>query len=785
MIKSIQLKDFCSHEDTFIEFTGGVNAITGQSDAGKSNIIYAIQLALFDSVASKFNKMSDMIKWGATVAEIEIGLEFNGQEAVIERTITKSSSSWRLETSDGVYKGSKEVVPHLLGFLQLSPTTNLPVLWDNAIAINQFGVKDGFENTPTKRKEIFNKVLGVDDYNYVWSKLAGVVSLLKEQQQGKKESVIALEPIASQLDDLATELDMMSDRKTEIDGALVSKDEELGGLKFRLDELEGVKGKIDTLKQEVGQLKNKLAVANNELAAIDVEIDSALADEATVARLEVKVKSLQESREKLNALEEALNLAYEQLRKYDQLDAQGKSIDAEIGVLKDKLARRDVYLNELNKNEGIENEVRSLSSKVDEETRKHAADTMAVNLEIVQCESAIKNLKSGDGICPTCGSALSDDYCNLRVSKLENELESLRLRKAELDNRDSERNRALVNMRSKLDNLRAKQGRVRFVRDELSRFDGTEDDIKIKEKSRESITAQLMYMARPSIQEAKELVDLAKAEIDTFGSVEADLTVAQSSANKLPLLFDKRNKLQGVISLLQENINGVSLNLSGLEGGFSQELLLDTRNSVTSVFAEIAMLNAELFSLKKSINEVSVRYRKAEEAKLSLDKLALDMKADEKKMTRLTNIRETIREAAGVIAGKLVPIISHEASKMFQRAWEGRKDVSLEWTPDYAINITIDEQEIGYTSGGGMQVLAALAVRLAAMKTIGSIGLLVADEISMGAVDDELKGVIPNLILGVSEYSQVLVIDHGGLFDNVVSNEIKVRYENGKSIATS
>jgi len=782
MVKSIQLKDFCSHEDTFIEFTSGVNVITGQSDAGKSNIIYAIQLALFDSVASKFNKMSDMIKWGATVAEIEISLEFAGQEATIERTITKSSSSWRLETPDGIYKGSKEVIPHLLGFLQLSPTTNLPVLWDNAIAINQFGVKDGFENTPTKRKEIFNKVLGVDDYNYVWGKLAGAVSLLKEQQQGKKESVIALEPIASQLDDLATELDMMSDRKTEIEGTLVSKDEELGELKSRLDELEGVKGKIDTLKQEVEQLKNKLAVANNELAAIDIEIESARASGVVVAELEVKVKSLQESQEKLKALEEALNLAYEQLRKYDQLDAQGKSIDAEISVLKDKLARRDVYLDELDRNEGIENEVRSLSSKVDEETRKHAADTVAVNLEITQHEGVIKNLKSGYGVCPTCGSVLNDDYCSLRVSKLEGELESLRLRKAELNNRDSERNKALISMRSKLDNLRAKQGRVRFVRDELSRFDGTEDDIRIKEKLRESIAAQLMYMARPSIQEAKELVDLAKAEVDAFGRIEANLAVAQSSANKLPLLFDKRNKLQEWISSLQENVNAVSLRLSDLEGEFSQELLFDTRNSVTSVSTEIAALNAELHSLEKSIREVSVRYRQAEEAKSSLDKLALDMKADEKKMTRLTSIRGTIREAAGVIAGKLVPIISHEASKMFQKAWEGRKDVSLEWTPDYAINITIDEQEIGYTSGGGMQVLAALAVRLAAMKTIGSIGLLVADEISMGAVDDELKEVVPSMIADVSEYSQVIAIDHGGLFDNVISNKIKVWYRDGKSI---
>jgi len=782
MLEEIYLTDFCSHEDTFIQFTPGVNAITGQSDAGKSNILYAIQWCMFDSLPGKFRKTSDLIRHRAKLAEVVIHFRVNGKLAIISRTATKSSGSWELTLEDGAYKGSKEVIPHLLSFLQLSPTTNLPILWNNAIAINQFGVKDGFEDTPTRRKEIFNKVLGVDDYNYVWRKLADAVALLKDYQQGKREKVIALEPIASQLNSLTAGIDEASNRKTEIDGILVSKENEFDRLKLDLATLEKAEKQINDVDRRLALDEGKLNRCADTILEIDANIAIARNAVIEAATLESEVEALVLARQKLSELEKALRLAYDQRGKYDQLDTRQKSIKREIVFLNEKLEQKSTYLQELEFIGDVENEIKTMVRRVEDNTKSHAADVATVNIEVAQCQKTFDALNGASGVCPTCGSELSETHRQLELDSIKRRLGELDSLRSELNDFDSDRNVAMKKMRQDLNALRDNQAKKKNIKAILHRFDGIENGVVKLEKELASIIAQLVYMERPDTAQGAKLVDLAQDEILSFGDAEVRCELARRKAGKLKDLLDQQEKLNQQIDNLRENINSASLELDDLRDGFNQELLISTRDSIVSLSNEIAALNSELVSLKTATLDLTARWKEAKGAQDNIDEITKAIEVEERKLTRLQAIRETIREAAIVIAGKLVPIISHEANKMFQRAWEGRKDASLEWMPDYAINITIDEQEIGYTSGGGMQVLAALAVRLAAMKTIGSIGLLIADEISMGAVDDELKEVIPSLILDASEHSQVLVIDHGGLFDNVISNEVKVRHENGKSI---
>ena len=106
MIKTLCIKDFILIDELEIAFDKGFNVITGETGAGKSIIINAIDLA-FGARASK-----EVIKTGKARAIIELtlktekdfskelfeeqGIEMMGEELVISREITESGSRSRI-----------------------------------------------------------------------------------------------------------------------------------------------------------------------------------------------------------------------------------------------------------------------------------------------------------------------------------------------------------------------------------------------------------------------------------------------------------------------------------------------------------------------------------------------------------------------------------------------------------------------------------------------------------------------------------------------------------------
>ena len=64
MIKSVQIKNFQSHKNSKLEFDKGVNVIVGSSDSGKTAIIRAMRLALFNSPAGDAFRSH----WGGTTS---------------------------------------------------------------------------------------------------------------------------------------------------------------------------------------------------------------------------------------------------------------------------------------------------------------------------------------------------------------------------------------------------------------------------------------------------------------------------------------------------------------------------------------------------------------------------------------------------------------------------------------------------------------------------------------------------------------------------------------------
>ncbi len=90
MIKSLYIKNFILIDELYLEFERGVNVFTGETGAGKTIILRAIDVA-FGAKVSK-----DVLKNAATSALIEVTLDNQGEEIIISREITQTGTKPRV-----------------------------------------------------------------------------------------------------------------------------------------------------------------------------------------------------------------------------------------------------------------------------------------------------------------------------------------------------------------------------------------------------------------------------------------------------------------------------------------------------------------------------------------------------------------------------------------------------------------------------------------------------------------------------------------------------------------
>ncbi len=117
-INRVTLTDFRIHKNAEFEFDEGINLIVGRNGSGKSSILEAIGLALFD--ADIRSTLNEAVRLGSKFAVIKIEFEANdGNVYIVERKIGNITSYKllkygeyyeRIEGKENVIKKLKELV---------------------------------------------------------------------------------------------------------------------------------------------------------------------------------------------------------------------------------------------------------------------------------------------------------------------------------------------------------------------------------------------------------------------------------------------------------------------------------------------------------------------------------------------------------------------------------------------------------------------------------------------------------------------------------------------------
>lgn len=125
--------------------------------------------------------------------------------------------------------------------------------------------------------------------------------------------------------------------------------------------------------------------------------------------------------------------------------------------------------------------------------------------------------------------------------------------------------------------------------------------------------------------------------------------------------------------------------------------------------------------------------------------------------------------------------ISVEANRIFGEIL-GDRSAQLSWEQDYEIVLRRDGRERTFALlSGGEQMSAALAVRLALLRSLTRLDIAFFDEPTQN-MDGERRGNLAEQIRRIRGFEQLLVISHDDTFEQGLDSVIYLEKQNGETV---
>lgn len=304
MIKTLEIKDFIIIDELKLHFDKGFNVITGETGAGKSIMINAIDLA-FGARASK-----ELIKSGKPRAMIELTLQLNekfpdsffdeygidrfGNELVLSREITESGSRSRINgalVTQDVIKNLREMVIDIhnqhMTYTYIQPKYHISLL-------DSYGSEKHFAL--------------LDDYKKLYSEYCSVARRLDDARNVSAQSEQHVDFLKFQIEEIESAQieDAEEDKKLEEELNVLSNFEKLKELTYSA--YWSLYGDDGCILDALGKVKTNIAKAS--------EMDSNLSDyESEIINAQ---ESLRELSSNLRSYAESMELDEQRLDEVQQ-----------------------------------------------------------------------------------------------------------------------------------------------------------------------------------------------------------------------------------------------------------------------------------------------------------------------------------------------------------------------------------------------------------------------------------------------------------------------------------
>lgn len=572
----IGMENFCCYIDPMdYEFKNDkIILITGPNGVGKSTILDSLQFSLFGETG-KGAKSTDVLN-NVTGKNCHTFVEFTSEENGIldsyriDRYVKHSKLGdtvllFKNNMNKAYKKGHREVLPEIEKIL-------IPQkLFTNTLLFGQ-KVKDFFTDLPdSERKEIFRKVLQLDDY----------VLYYDETTKRIKQSTIELESIEK---NILLNIKFLSDTESRI----VLTKEDIKDFELRKKtEISELTQKIYTLNDNLSELNEKIKQyedindfklnrINEEYSTVQNEIDKIKMEFNNQLQSLTNTKNLKET--EFNSKAKEL-LSLEELTKTKSISEINKNFQE--------------YKSEIQKN------INNLTSNKENGLIKisiNKKETEKNNKEILKLRTS---LEKTDATCPTCGKPLTDPSVK---SHLSINLNNLIQTNNEIIEENDKLEKLIASIHDEISNIETLISNRKIETDvEAKEVNNTYNDNCLKINQKLSEVSKKLYTMFS--QKKSELEEEFKNKEASFSETLKTLFTEKNSIIELldekKILIDSLNKIKSDIELnkiLISNKEKETYNLSILENYISEKSRLEEekkilKNDKEKILNKIEILN--------------------------------------------------------------------------------------------------------------------------------------------------------------------------------------------------
>ena len=835
-LRRVAVTNVRSYESGRVDVPPGTTLLVGDVGAGKTSLLYAIEMALFGTAEVD---AAYLVRHGAGHAEVAVVFEDDAHRYEVRRrfrrvrrkgkeTFEPEKTGFSVDGASTAYSVTelKQRVIELLGFPDNPNPQAHSDLWRWAVYVPQERMREILAAKPQDRLETVRKALGVERYRIAAENAAELASDLRRSAEARRREADLLRHFDEEFAEWTERGDALRAQRP---GLLVERDrahDAVGRARQGLAEIEGRIREKDadarertTLERErhdaaerVDALGRHRADRSAELARRDEEAARA---EALAAELEAARAELGRAEGALAGLRTAADRSAGALRRLAEArthlaHAAARGAEAEAERTRGR-AERDRAREELGAAlaDGPAKEPPAPTSETVAEleaaVERARADEARVLAELARAQAAARELDEllSAGRCPRCHQAVRPEEFSGHRAEAD----------AELRQRERERRAAGDRVQALEDRRRSREryerARERWREAERRRTAARErvaagDEADRRAEARVAEAAEALRAAEREVaglapQEAAD--DALKAEIaraearrrelaDAAERTGRALERARAAAEAARAIRGELGRTDLELRAAETVVTARAVRIAELDAALSTRPALEAERAeaearARAADAALAERDAERARLDVRLDEAVRRVAGAEQGRAERARLSAEAAAT---TVAATWVGKPFREALLRMEQRLLQHAQAAFERNFARYFQSLVDdpslvacTDLAFTPAVAID---GEWTPAEALSGGERTSLALAFRLALAQVVRSMGGLRLDTLLL---DEPTDGFSPEQVLRMGELldelalPQVVLVSHEAQLAAIADRVIRVEKRDGRS----
>lgn len=621
MIEEVELKNWKSHHETRMEFSGGVNALVGTMGSGKSSVLEAVVFALYGTTPklnSRELKLDDVIRRSpdpADEAEVRVDFTVEGKNYSVSRRIERGSGTERSELrEDGELveaPSTQEVTEQVEKVLGMDFKSFTRAVYSEQNHLDLF-----LEMRPGDRKERIDELLELDRFEDARKTAVKVENRLEDQYESRQQE---LEELEEELED--AEGKKLEQEVEEAEQELEELEEELDELEERLESEQEKREELEQRKERFEELDQKKTRLETRRETVEERLEEKLEAVEEIGDAE---KRLEEARDKVERLEEMHDRIAELEKELEHLEEREEELQETEEQLEEQLEK-------YGKREEVEEELEQVKQEL-EEVKKSGNQSHARRKEL---EESVEKLRDAE-VCPTCGEELEKGHREQLLEERKTEIRELRKREKKL--------------REKLKELKERRDRLEEERDELLQYSSAGDELEEVEQKLDHIQDEKKGKKEELDQlhedYSEERVEELEEEIEKLEQVE-----------EIRELEDKLGDIEEKESETREALE---------ELDFSPDELEEAREKVSDLEKEVSVKRSRIDSLQELLEE---KRKRLEQLNRQRDKKE-EIERELERLDRMLDYAHSYGEALNTTQVSLRELFVERLNELMADIWE-------------------------------------------------------------------------------------------------------------------